>query len=138
MVLLLDHPKLSLDLTGKRRLVVVKPVVLAVRAAARGLLDVANLRHEFLVRRSLLLRHEVQRQGEIVNVDEALAAAVLDLCEDYIRAASLNRLFNTLQSRSILMNPRLSIFIAPCAPPPNWLNIANDAQSPPGSPLGAR
>ena len=28
------------------------------------------------------------------------------------------------------MNPRLSIFIAPCAPPPNWLNIANDARSP--------
>ena len=84
MVLLLDHPKLSRVLTGKRGLVVVKPVVLAVRAAARGLLNLANLRHERLVRRSLLLRHEVQRQGEIVNVDEALAA-VLDLCEDYIR-----------------------------------------------------
>ena len=45
-------------------------------------------------------------------------------------ATSLKRLLRTAQSRSILMNPRLSIFVAPCAPPPNWLNMANDALKP--------
>ena len=76
MVLFLDDAEFSGVLTAEHGLVVIKAIVLPVGAAAARLVNLANLRHQFLVRRTFLLRDKGQRQGEIVYIDEPLAAVL--------------------------------------------------------------
>ena len=76
MVLILDDAEFSRVLTAEIGLVVVEAVILPVGAAAARLVNLANLRHQFLVRRTFLLGDQGQREGEIVYIDEPLAAVL--------------------------------------------------------------